>query len=198
MTLLEVMMGVSIMTIVMGSLFGMSIAMGDAARLREERSAAFDEARKAMLFVTRELRQASNSSISVLPAGTITYSVATDMDGNGFAVDVGGNCELSTPRTVTRDVEDLNNDGITDTQVVMTVGDVVLVLANRVMQDEDINRNGLLDDGEDANENGRLDRGVWFERTETNGVRIIMQTRGHTRKGQEVSNRFETTVLPRN
>ena len=197
MTLIEVMVSVSILVVVIGAIFGLATALGDAATTQFAKTNASDEARKGMLYVVRDLRQSADFSISGLPAASITYRMATDLDGNGTAVDVGGNLELDAARTITRDLEDLNGDGFGETQLVRIDGATVQVLANGLAGDEDTNGNGELDTGEDTNNNGVLDRGIWFERI-GGSIQIALQTRGRNRQGHELMSNMSTVVVPRN
>lgn len=195
-TLLEMMVVIALIAIVIGMLSGMAIALGDTARVQNVRVTAADEARRAMQVIAQEVRQAAKSTLSNLPASSLTYCVAVDSDGNGYAVDVGGDLELSAQRTIERDTADANGDGVTGTQLILRQGGQVRVLANQVLADEDANGNGALDLGEDANGNGVLDRGVWFERA-GNAIRVTVQMSGRTRKGT-LSSSLTETVLPRN
>jgi len=197
MTLIEVMVALSILTIVMGMLFQLAVGLGDTAQVQEIKATSSDEARKAMIYLTRDLRQAAAGTITGAPGATITYRMATDLDGNGSAVDVGCTLELGNIRTIRRDSEDLNGDGMTNGQLVVTDGDRVQVLANDLLEDEDTNGNSVLDPGEDANLNGVLDRGVWFERS-GNAVRVTIQTQGRSRRGHLLTSRLSETVFPRN
>jgi len=197
MTLLEVMIAVAILTVVMGVLFGLATAIGDTAGVQESQTAAYDEARKGMLLMVRDLRQASAFSLSGMPGPTVTYQVAMDLDGNGVAVDIGGDIELSPLRTIERDVDDLNADGITETQLVLSSGDTCMILANDLAEDEDLNQNGTLDTGEDVNGNGVLDRGIWFE-SSGSAVEVTVQTAGRTRRGHLLTKSLRSTVYPRN
>ncbi len=197
MSLLEVMVAVSILTIVMGTLFGLSISLGDTAQVQEAKITSSDEARRGVISVTRELRQAANSSVTGLPGATITYRVAVDIDGNGSAVDVGSSIELSAVRTIERDLTDANGDGVRDTQLVMKTSGAVQVLANNLLRDEDANGNGVLDPGEDRNLNARLDHGVWFERTGSS-VSVTIETESQSRQGRLIETRLTETVFPRN
>lgn len=196
-TLLETMFAVAILTVVTGMLLGMATGIGDTAQTQRIRATANDDARKAMLYITRQVRQASLSTVSALPAPSLTFRVATDMDGNGSAVDVGGGLELGTPITIRRDLFDLNRDGLATQQLVMVQDGNFFVLANNIIADEDANRNGLLDTGEDLNLNGRFDRGVWFQRT-GNGMTILIQTHGLDRRQRDSVITLSQTVSPRN
>jgi len=180
-SLLEMMVSVLIITIVVGILSSMAIALGDTARSQEIRGMSADEARKGMIYIVRDLRQAGAGTLAGAPGDTITYRTAGDVDGNGTAVDVNGNLELGPLITVGRDVNDLNNDGLTDDQLIWSNGTEHLVRANGLLPNEDLNNNGVLDSGEDTNFNGRLDRGVWFERN-GNIVELFIQTGGADRR----------------
>jgi len=197
MTLVEVMVTVTILTLVMAILFGLSTGLGDTAKVQGAKITSSDQARKAMIYATRDLRQAAKSSVSGLPGPSISYRVATDLDGNGAAVDVGGNIELSALRQIERDLTDANGDGIAGSQLVLKIGGVTQVLANDLSEDEDANGNGVLDPGEDRNGNGRLDRGVWFER-DGSGIKVTLQSEGHSRQGHLIQTQLTETVFPRN
>lgn len=200
-TLLELMISVAVLTVVLGTLFGLSMALGRGARAQEAKLSADDEARIAMMQVVRQIRQAATSSInwSALPGDTLTYSIADDVDGNGTAVDVNGDLELSSSRTLSRDMTDLNGDGATVTQLLMTEGTTIMQpFCSSVLVNEDFNGNGTLDTDEDLNANGVLDVGLWFEQV-GRSVRVTLQTQ---RRGGPDTVLMRTTlvetVLPRN
>lgn len=88
MSLLEVMFAVAILTVVMGALFTLGNSLGDTAQVQEALVTAQEEARKGLNLIVRDLRQSASFSMSALPTDTLTYQVATDLDGNGTAVDV--------------------------------------------------------------------------------------------------------------
>jgi len=197
MTLLEVMVAVTIFTLVMGTLFSLSISIGDAAQVQETRMITTDDTRHAIIDIVRDLRQASASSIAGTPGASVTYRVASDLDGNGVAVNASGGLELSATRTIQRDTSDLNGDGLTTSQIILRNGAANTVLANGVPNNEDANNNGVLDAGEDANRNGRLDRGIWFTRT-GNAVTITLQSQQRLRRGTLFVTTLSETVAPRN
>ncbi|HRT65809.1 MAG TPA: prepilin-type N-terminal cleavage/methylation domain-containing protein [Candidatus Hydrogenedentes bacterium] len=197
MTLLEVMIAITILTIVMGTLFSLSIGIGDAAQVQETRIITTDDTRRAIQDIVRELRQASLGSLTGIPGATLTYRVATDVDGNGVAVNSSGGLELSTVRTIQRDTADLNGDGVTTSQILLRNGANNIVLANGVPNNEDANNNGVLDAGEDANRNGRLDRGIWFTRTGS-AVTVTLQSQQRLRRGTLFVTTLSETVVPRN
>lgn len=196
MTLLEIVFAVAILTVVMGLIFGLSVTLSDTANNRQLKALTQDEVRRAMTDMVRDLHQAARASISDLPDSEIAYQIATDLDGNGTAVDNNGQLELSVERTIKRDDEDLNGDGIFN-QLVLDDGNTVRVLANNLIPDEDLNNNGTLDAGEDTNNNGRLDRGIWFERVGAN-VQVTVQTQARNRQGHFMTSAMVEIVSPRN
>lgn len=197
MTLMEVMVATAILTIVLAAIYGLAVSVGEAASVQHGKLTAHDEARHGVQILIRELRQAAASTLSDLPAGEVTYRIAIDADGNGVAVDIGGNLELSGPRTISRDHEDINGDGLTGDQLVMINDDMARVLANGLIEDEDTNGNGVLDTGEDTNENQRLDHGVWFEPW-GDGLRVTVQTLRRTQRGHPLPADMNEVVIPRN
>lgn len=196
-TLLEMVFVVALLTVVAGTLFGMAVGIGDTSQATGLRATTSDEARKGMMSVTKQLRQAALSSLSALPNSTLTFCRAADLDGNGSAVNVDVNLELTTPITVQRDTSDANGDGLRETQLVMIQDGKVVVLANNLLPDEDVNSNGILEAGEDLNGNGTLDRGLWFERN-GNCVTVLIQVRGEMRNERELLFSLVETVYPRN
>lgn len=197
MSLLELMMAVSIFTLVMGTLFSLSIGIGDTVQVQDTRMTTTDDTRHAMADIVRELRQASLSSISGVPGASITYRVAADLDGNGVAVNASGGLELAASRTIQRDTSDLNSDGVTATQIILSNGTNTTVLANGVPASEDANSDGTLGTGEDTNRNGALDRGIWFTRT-GNAITITLQSQQALRRGTLFVTTLTETVVPRN
>lgn len=183
MTLLEVMMAVGIFSIVMGTLFGLAFAFNDTARVQEVKLYTQDDARQALEFMVKDLRQAARSSINwaSLPSSTLSYRIAEDVDGNGVAVNANGNLELGSIRTLGRDTTDLNQDGKTQTQLVFTRNGTTRVLANSL-----------------SPENGPTNYGIRFEPWGTNGIRIQLQTMGTTRRGQPIRTSLSAVVFPRN
>ncbi len=201
MTLLEVMFATAIMTVVMTALYGMALGLADTARVQEATTTAHDEARRGLLVISKELRQAAGFSLSGLPEAELSYRVATDVNGNGLAVDASAKLELSAARILTRDFEDMNGDGRSEDQLILIDGEVVRVLANGLMEDEDLNGTGWLDEGEDTNNNWRLDRGIWFEKWfggSGNAIRINIQTAGTSRQGHILTASLSEVIIPRN
>ncbi len=200
MTLLEIMVSVAVLSLVLAMLFTLATMLGNAVSTQEAKIATEGEARTAMMRLVRDLRQSARMSIdwSTLPSTTLTYQVAVDLDGNGYAVDAVNDLELSPPRTVGRDLTDVNDDGVTNDQLIVSDGASVQVWANGLLPDEDVNGNGTLDAGEDANGNGALDYGVLFEQF-GRGLRVTVQTqRTADARGLEIDSSFREVVVPRN
>ena len=200
MTLLEIMITVTVFTVVVGMLFVISNSLSAATTAQDSRTFTQDEARNAMQIIVKDLRQAQAGSINwaTLPGATITYRVAADVDGNGTAVNNGGFLELSPVHTITRDTTDLNHDGRTTNQLIFNDGVRVRVLTNDLLVSEDTNNNGVLDGTEDRNGNRVLDRGIWFQAS-GNGVQVLLQTqRRPTPQSALVNSTLRETVVPRN
>ncbi len=200
MTLVELIIVTAVLTMLMGMLYTMALTLQRAAADQESKITTEDDVRGGMLVLVRQLRQSATSSIdwSTLPGPAITFRKAEDVDGNGLAVDQGGFLELSGQWTIQRDVDDLNNDGQSAHQLILTDGSQVTVLANGLILSEDGDSNGVLTTGEDSNGNEALDRGVWFEPSGT-GVRVTLQAeRVSGPRGTRMLSTLSTLVLPRN
>ncbi len=199
-TMMELMLAIGIMSIVAGVLFALAGTLAQATRAQEARIAASDDVRSGIVFLVRNVRQAATSTVSWdgLPGPTLSYCVAADLDGNGSAIDIGMDLELSPLRTLSRDATDLNNDGQTLTQLVMEQDGQVKVVTNGLLLDEDTNGNNTFDAGEDRNGNGQFDRGLWFERA-GQGIRVTIQTeRSSGPHGSMSMSNLVETVVPRN
>jgi type II secretory pathway pseudopilin PulG len=200
MTLLEVMFAMTLLTMVMGTLFGIALSFSDTARVQEAQLTAHDEARRALLILVPDLRQAVSTSInwSDLPGEVLTYRVAADMNGNGTAVNQDVRLEMSEPRTIRRDLDDVNGDGLTANQLIAVTANGVRVLANHLSpESEQSNAQGGFGDAEDTNGNGRMDRGIWFEPW-GGGLRVTLQTQGTDRQGHIIPFVLDAIVDPRN
>ncbi len=200
MTLIEVMFALSILSIVMAVLFTFSMSFGDTAQLQHAKALGNDETRRALQALVPDLHQGVRSSINwgQLPGEMLSYSVPEDLDGNGTPVDAGRRLETSLPRIVTRDLDDINGDGLRETQLIAVNGRSVHVLANNLSpESEQPDENGVFGPAQDTNGNGEIDRGVWFE-SWGRGVRITIQTQGTTRKGHVIRTTLQEVVFPRN
>ncbi|MBI2432901.1 MAG: prepilin-type N-terminal cleavage/methylation domain-containing protein [Candidatus Hydrogenedentes bacterium] len=196
-TLIEVLTASALLAVATGIIWQTWLTANESAEVIEQKAAAAAEAGRALSVIAHELRGASLGSVSLLPAAQIEYRVAEDLEGNGLAVDKTGALELGAARTIGRDAEDRNADGLRERQLVLVAGGTIQVLANDLLTNEDANGNGVLDSGEDANSNGRLERGVWFE-SSGQGVRMIIETTGKTRRGHVTPVSFQQLVRPRN
>lgn len=192
-TLLELMVSMGILTAVMGVLFTLSLSIGDTARIQTTKGVANDEARRALLAVVPRLRQAQDASINKasFPGEILSFRMAADTDGNGTAVDIGGALELGNIVTIQRDVQDLNGDGVTATQLVMIEGDQVTVLANNLSPD---GPPAPAAEGEPEPENNA---GFWVE-NQAGGVLVTIRTQGTSRRGHVIRQTFTELVDPRN
>ncbi|HPO12944.1 MAG TPA: prepilin-type N-terminal cleavage/methylation domain-containing protein [Candidatus Hydrogenedentes bacterium] len=200
MTMLEVMFAMAIFTVIMGALFALMLGFTDTTEIRDIQATSYDEARRALSSILPDIRQASRMSINwaQLPGETISYRVPVDADGNGFAVDQSNKAELSQPRTLSRDANDVNRDGRSANQLVCSSGGVTRVLANDLSPDsEQPDASGVFGPAQDVNQNGQMDRGIWFEPF-GQGLRITIQTQGTTRENRIIRSTFQEVVIPRN
>ena len=193
MTLLELMMAMSILTVVMGVLFTLSISIGDTAKLQDVKVVNNDEARRALQAVVPRLRHAQRSSINTgdFPGDVLQFQMPTDLDGNGTAVNISGDLELGDVVTIQRDVNDANEDGVTNTQLVMISGNTVTVLANHLAPDAGPEP---VEDGAVAPENNA---GFWVEE-QNGGILLTIRTQGESRRGTLIRQQFTELVDPRN
>ncbi len=197
MTLIELSMTIGLMTIVMGSLFVLSLSLSDTVQTYNATITATDDARHALYLLIPRLSQASRQTINwnELPGEVLRFRMPTDLDGNGSCVDVGGDLELGDTITIQRDTEDLNGDGLTGNQLVMVQGDNVTVLANHVFSpSEPGNPDGSFTD---TNGNGRWDRGFSVI-SQNNTLQIVIDTLGQSRRGHQFVIHVEESVTPRN
>jgi len=165
-TLIELMVSLSILTLALGTLLALFTTLNLFVLVQDAKMTTDDNVQRAMVAITRELRNVAWSSVVFGgDNGTsIQYQIPTDIDGNGTPLDQDMFPELGPVRTIARDLQDLNGDGITASQLIVFDESGVRVLANGLCRDEDLNNNGRLEPGEDLNDNGALDRGVSFER----------------------------------
>lgn len=190
-TLLEMMMAVAIFSMVMGTLFTLSLTFANSAEIQELRITNNDEARRMFLALTPLLRQASRRSINwdELPGDRISFQIAADNDGNGFAINATGDVELTGQAAIERDRTDANDDGITMPQLVYIDDDGnVRVLAN-----------GLQDAPVPSGATGGIPDGVgfWVE-PQGDGVLVTVRTEGTTRRGRVFTTTVSEFILPRN
>lgn len=182
MTLVEVMVSSAILTMVVGMLWGVMFSIQNSIHLEDSQIIAHDDTRNAMMMLVKELRQAVGDSISAdeFPSNQIQYRVVTDLDGNGWPVDSSGNIEVSPIKTIMQDLDDLNEDGFTSTQLVLTIegSDTIRVLANDL----------------------EPDNGVEFDLMADNAVRVTLTSERPTDPTEKRTLTFSLveTVAPRN
>lgn len=188
-TLLELAAAVAIFSIVMAVLYTIAIGFVNASEMQDVMITTNDEVRRAMLVIVPRIRQAARNSINWgnLPGDNITFRMADDVDGNGFAVDQSGRLELSAPITIQRDVNDANGDGITMAQLVMIQGGEVRVLANRVME-------GVAAGGGIVPPAGV---GFWVA-PRNGGLDITIRANDRTVRGMQFNTTMTEFIMPRN
>ncbi|MFM1920573.1 MAG: hypothetical protein RLZZ303_2207 [Candidatus Hydrogenedentota bacterium] len=189
-TLLETTFVVAIFTVVMGVTFTMALSFGESAQMQNIRANSNDAARQTMLELLPELREASRASINwaQLPGSVLRYRPATDIDGNGTAVDKNGRIELGPEVVIRSDKEDANKDGLGAEQAVKIAGDDVTVLCSNLAEKAEI-----------VNDNGSTTsvEGFWF-RPWGNGLEVRLTTEGVDRRGRTFQSTFTQIVMPRN
>ncbi len=200
MTLLELMIAMAIMTVVMGMWFSLMLGMSRAADIQVSKTTIDDDVRIAALRMIRDLRQATEASVAISGDGSdvLTYQIPVDADGNGIPLNAELKLELSPERVLMRDVDDLNEDGIAESQLILFTDDKIIVLANNLLPSEDSDGDGVLGVTEDTNGNGVLDPGLRFEWL-ADGIHVVIQS------GQKVAphgidtiSSIEQTIVPRN
>ena len=199
-TLLEVMIASAILAVFSAMMLSLSLTMSRAASLQEAQMTTHDEARRAMITLRKEMRHASTQSINwaALPSDTLSYQRPIDVDDNGHPLDLSGLVELGPVITVGPDWQDQNMDGERETQLVISDGQTVRVIANGLMRSEDTNENGELSEGEDTNGNGELDTGILFRRIGQT-IHISIQTeRRSDDRGHTISSTLQQSINPRN
>lgn len=200
-TLIETMLAVAILSILLAIFAVFLEGVHRTAVLEDAQMTVHDDVRLGMMRVRRELRMAAASSIvwdEDLRTDVLQYRIPFDVDGNGTQLDVNGVVELSETRWFFRDINDVNDDGVSSTQLLWSDGETTRVLAGHLLEDEDKNDNNVLDSGEDLNGNGVLDRGLLFEKV-GQSVRVTLQAE---RKGSPqtpaMRSSLEQLVTPRN
>jgi len=188
-TLLEVTFVVAIFTIVMGVVFTMAISFSDSAQMQNFRVTSNDAARRVVMELLPELRQAARTSINwtSLPGSTISYRVPVDSDGNGTAVNQNGKIELGSAITVGPDTTDVNKDGVGAEQLLRSVGNTTTVLLSDLAVNTTV-----------SNANGVTQvRGIWFA-PRGNGIDVSVTMDGVDRRGRVYRSTFTQFVTPRN
>lgn len=193
-TLLELMFAVAIMTIVMGTLFTLSLSIGDTAQLQDVKITNIDEGRRALLRIVPRVRQAHRASVNFedMPSDVLRFRMPEDIDDNGLAIDRFNTLELGDEIIIRRDKDDLNKDGVAASQLIMIQGETVTVLANELSPDE-----GPDPDWKGNGEPPENTAGFWVE-VVSGRLTVTIRTEGTTRRGQEIRQQFTQIVEPRN
>jgi prepilin-type N-terminal cleavage/methylation domain-containing protein len=105
-TMIELMVALSVTTIIVGVLYSLSFSMMSSVRSQDAQITMMEEGRNAMQSISRNLRMSSFGWIQTLDAGgnpvplgggpvtSIVYRRPDDLDGNGNALDAAMNLEL--------------------------------------------------------------------------------------------------------
>lgn len=171
-TLQEVMISVSLLTIIMGSAYSLHSATIRFGADITVRTGISEEASRVMLSLSRIIPCAVRGSLK-LSAPDVLEFVTTE-----------GPCRLGA------DTQDVNGDGLRDAQLIYQYPGGVSVISSQLLPNEDANGNGTLDAGEDVRLNAALDRGVLFA-LEGDAVRLKLTTLGVTK-----FHRVFTATLP--
>jgi len=192
-TLLELTFAMAILAIVMGTLFTLSIGIGDTSQIQEIRLTANDEGRRALLRLIPRLRHAQLASINTdeMPSDILRFRTPADLDGNGIALDAFNTLELGDEITVRRDTYDQNKDGQSITQLIMIDGETITVLANHLSPDAG--------PPPIASSDGTVENtaGFWVEAVE-GGISVTVRTQGESRRGHTLRQTYTQLVTPRN
>lgn len=145
-TLIELMVSLAALMMVLGMLYTAAFAMTRAAGTQDSLIMLNQEARLGMQTIVRNLRQAQWDSVQTdagggnfvalgnAPVTNLRFRRAADMDGNGVALNQDMSLGVTQPFMLTRDLNDANGDGLTNTQLVRMDqnGNVVEVLCNHI------------------------------------------------------------------
>jgi prepilin-type N-terminal cleavage/methylation domain-containing protein len=188
-TLLELSFVVAIFTVVLGIVFTMSLSFSESAQMQNFRVTANDAARRVVMELLPELRQASRTSIAwgSLPADTLSFRIPVDTDGNGTAVNQNGKIELGAVVTVGPDKTDANNDGLTGDQLVRVSGESATVIVSGLAE------NATLSTSDSVTQV----RGVWFA-PRGSGIDVSITIDAQDRRGRTYRSTFTQFVTPRN
>ena len=118
-TLLELMIVISIITIIASVFLTLYLSTSRMFNVTEAKTVTQDSSRVVMMSIVKELRQADASHITIDGVtGALNYVIASDSDGNGWPINSSGSIEWSKPRSILIDVDDYNDDGLTMTQLI--------------------------------------------------------------------------------
>ena len=181
-------MATAMLTTVMGVFIGLSVGIARTSGAQRSTIAAAEEARGAVQTLVARVRGASAASVNTaaLPGDVLRFRPAADTNGNGTAVDVNGRLELGAEVTVQPDTADVNRDGLTVTQLIMTQGRSTRVLCNTLPPDSANKTNGV-----------PLVRGFWVT-PRNGGLEITIQTEARDGRQQPFRAALTEFVTPRN
>lgn len=144
-TLIEVMMSVALLSVVSLGLYYINLAMTKSTLHQEAIATLRDEGRTSLQTVTRMMRNGDRSTLVTLsggnpvalgvnPVSNLYFRAVTDADGNGTALDVDMDVELTALLGYGLDTLDANGDGYSTQQLVRfdNAGNVTGILTNHV------------------------------------------------------------------
>ena len=198
-TLIELSISTAILIVLMSILLSMFTGMTRTSSTQNAQIIADDDVRLAILRLDKELRLARWESVVVSATNdSLSYRMPSDQDGNGITLDSELRLENSSIRTLSRDVSDLNGDGLSLTQLILNIDGQITVLANKLTLNEDSNGNNVLDSGEDLNGNGKLELGFYVSK-EAKGIHLVLESnKTPSSQGRIAISRVEQIIIPRN
>jgi prepilin-type N-terminal cleavage/methylation domain-containing protein len=143
-TLQEVMISISLLTVVMGSAYSLHVATIRCGDQIVTKMAVSEEGSRVMMGLSRIIPRAMRGTLALLPDGSLEFMT------------VDGKCRLGL------DTEDINRDGLRETQFVFQNAAGCEILTSNLLPIEDKNGNNIMDAGEDILSNSSLDRGLKF------------------------------------
>jgi prepilin-type N-terminal cleavage/methylation domain-containing protein len=148
-TLLEMMVTMSILTVVMLGMYSLNDSMTRSSMQQESLAMLRDEGRLSLQYMTRLMRMAQSGTLRSEDGGegavmlgtqsvqSIQFQIVASMDGNVTTINQDFTVGLSPVMEFTPDFDDANEDGFTSTQLVHldADGSVVRVLTNHLNPD---------------------------------------------------------------
>lgn len=209
-TLIELMISISILSILLLVVYGMGMNMLKSQRILDSKVRLRDESRIAAMHIMRNLRLANTSgkegiTVPVLqyfddnddlqnwpplePVDNIVFYIPVDLDLDGFPV-TGGVIDWSPQIIIQLDVDDINEDGKRNQIVQIVDGDFSKVLASDI---DVINEGtGIFSGNSEEDEDGNIS----FELKRVNLT--INQRADLGANFGEVVTRYDDSVLIRN
>lgn len=196
-----------LLTAALGMIWHAWLSAQDTTQVIGKKISVTESAVHGMAQVQRELRQASMASLSPLPAASLQYRIVERDPESGRVVDAGGAVRLGELRTLTRDFEDANRDGIRESQLVLITAQGTKVLANNLhpataiearLRDIESDAVRVISNRDRVTESSaEMDNGIWFE-ADAGGIGIRLTISGETRRNLALSTTAAETVIPRN